>query len=159
MTPFSQSLAISQRHREKHIQAFDNFLSKCTSAQNCAHLLFGQSSRECREENFSTHLPTNLQVYSTGTHQRYLREFSFSQEVAKGFLPENIFYLLAMKASTCPHLWGQLIRGSFQSRSSPTVLGAKVGMNYSCILAYLSIRHSDYPTTRQRLFLARHVTT
>ena len=31
MTPFSQSLAISQRHGEKHIQAFDNFLSKCIS--------------------------------------------------------------------------------------------------------------------------------
>ena len=36
----------------------------------------------------------------------YLREFGFDKEVGKNdFLPENIFYLLAMKASTCPHLW------------------------------------------------------
>ena len=98
-------LPISQRHGEKHIQAFDNFWAKCTSAQNCVHLLFGQSSLKCREL-----------VKQVGDAHNFSGMFS---EIT---LPENIFYLLAMKASTCHHLW-RLDKGVISNETLQTAGG------------------------------------
>ena len=85
---------------------------------------------------------------------------NFAQICAKGFPARKYFLPVGYE--------GVWTMGSFQSRPfkqqaafcnylmrAGLISCPQVGMNCSCILAYLSIRHSDYPTTptlNQRIF-------
>lgn len=71
--------------------------------------------------------------------ENYLREFGFSADVRKGFIPENMFYRLAMKASNAT-------AQKFQALVADEILPAlrKQG--------YYSVKNNDRPDSNREQF-------
>ena len=107
LTPFGQSLAIFPTSWGK---TYSSFRQLFVEVHICAKLrtspIWSIKPRISRGKFFDTSAEKFTSLFDRNASTLSARAKTSHRYVRKDFLPENIFYLLVMKASTCHHLWG-----------------------------------------------------